>query len=95
MEARDHTSPDEWIEARRIVGAEIGQYAYRYTEDIRKDRDYWKDTATASHDAIHQHIENHRGECPECKIVGGGLLWADRIICHHCSNAPWGKDGES
>ena len=39
---------------------EIGQYAYRYSEDIRKDRDYWKDTATAFHDAIHQHIENHR-----------------------------------
>ena len=52
------------------VGALIGQYAYRYTEDIRKDRDYWKDTATAFHDAIHQHIENHKGEAIKSECVG-------------------------
>jgi hypothetical protein len=42
----------------------IGQYAYRYSEDIRKDRDYWKKTAESLHDAILQHVENHKGDKP-------------------------------
>jgi hypothetical protein len=46
------------------AGVLIGQYAYRYSEDIRKDRDYWQKTAIAFHDAVHQHIENHKGDKP-------------------------------
>ena len=81
MEARDHTSCDEWIEARRVIGAEIGQYAYRYSEDIRKDRDYWQKTATAFHDAVHQHIKNHtpiKSECQGCE--GQGLDCAESCL---------------
>jgi hypothetical protein len=69
----DNRAPD-----RTVCASLIGQYAYRYSEDIRKDRDYWKKTAESLHDAILQHIENHKGErlpvyapnkdisCPNC-----------------------------
>jgi DNA repair exonuclease SbcCD ATPase subunit len=40
----------------------IGQYAYRYNEEIRKDRDYWKHLAEAFHDAVHQHVDNHKAD---------------------------------
>ena len=57
--------PDYKMTSARAAAA-IGQYAYRYSEDIRKDRDYWQKTAMAFHDAVHQHIENHKGELVEC-----------------------------
>ena len=79
----DNRAPD-----RAICAALIGQYAYRYSEDIRKDRDYWKKTAESLHDALLQHVENHKGECAECGAKGGGHRF-------DCSKAPWGKDGES
>ena len=33
---------NEWIAAKDLAILEISQYAYRYSEDIRKDRDEWK-----------------------------------------------------
>jgi hypothetical protein len=44
--------------SERNAEAMIGQYADRVSADVRKDRDYWKSTAIAFHDAIYQHIEN-------------------------------------
>ena len=62
-------------------GAAIGQYAYRYSEDIRKDRDYWKSIAQAFHDAVHKHIKNHtpiKSECQGCE--GQGLDCAESCL---------------
>jgi hypothetical protein len=42
-------------------GALIGQYAYRYSEDIRKERDYWKKLAMDFHDAVHAEAEKRKG----------------------------------
>ena len=83
LEARAAEMPDASGLVRRIRGnienvalthsesaAEIGQYAYRYSEDIRKDRDYWKKIAMAFHDAVHQHLDNHKMDVfgPESEV---------------------------
>lgn len=57
LEMDDSSTGNEWIEVKNRFSAEIGQYAYRYSEDIRKDRDYWKGFAIQFHDTIHKHIE--------------------------------------
>lgn len=35
----------EYDNSLDVCGTLIGQYAYRYSEDIRKDRDEWRDLA--------------------------------------------------
>lgn len=42
----------------------IGQYAYRYSEDIRKERDYWRKLAMDFHDAVHAEVEKRK----DCQI---------------------------
>jgi len=72
---------DRQIEALRELAAEIGQYAYRYSEDIRKDRDYWQKIAMAFHDAVHQHLENHKAEYSECqKCESQGIDCAESCL---------------
>jgi len=61
----------DWKKEESILAARIGQYAYRYSEDIRKDRDYWKNIVESCGDIIQASIENHKPNgwqdaCPNC-----------------------------
>lgn len=71
LEARAAETPDAKaiIKAIRIgnlseaeAGALIGHYARLYSEDIRKDRDYWKGIVKALHDVIDIHLKNNEGK---------------------------------
>jgi hypothetical protein len=71
-----------------LISFAMSQYAYRYSEDIRKDRDYWQKTAMAFHDAVHQHIKNNtpiKSECQGCE--GQGLDCAESCLRPKNSNA--------
>ena len=45
---------DGMLLSREECGALIGQYAYRYSEDIRKERDKWKALAEKFRDAVNE-----------------------------------------
>lgn len=68
MEQSEHRSVHTSYLGKFISHAEcetlIGQYAYRYSEDIRKERDYWRKLAMDFHDAVHAEVEKRK----DCQI---------------------------
>jgi hypothetical protein len=54
-------SPRLYRYGEPYCGALIGQYAYRYSEDIRKERDLWQGLAMQFHDAVHAEVEKRKG----------------------------------
>jgi hypothetical protein len=58
---RDPDSPGKFRYGTPYCGALIGQYAYRYSEGIQKERDYWKALAMDFHDAVHAEAEKQKG----------------------------------
>jgi len=53
-------SAEEFKRAFDEGGALIGQYAYRYSEEIRKDRDYRKRLTMDFHDAVNAEAEKRK-----------------------------------